>query len=104
MFVQEAKTHKAVMDTTAPEAERISAIRTVRNYTFHFHVDDYLNVIRDTNNPLEVRVVMAEALGWFTNSVQRPHILSEMKAMQQSNALPEELKAEIEQTIKRLSL
>lgn len=104
MFVQEAKTHKAVMDTTAPEAERISAIRTVRNYTFHFHVDDYLNVIRDTNNPLEVRVVMAEALGWFTNSVQRPHILGEMKAMQQSNDLPKELKAEIEQTIKRLSL
>lgn len=104
MFVQEAKTHKAVMDTTAPEAERISAIRTVRNYTFHFHVDDYLNVIRDINNPLEVRVVMAEALGWFTNSVQRPHILGEMKAMQQSNDLPKELKAEIEQTIKRLSL
>lgn len=104
MFVQEAKTHKAVMDTTAPEAERISAIRTVRNYTFHFHVDDYLNVIRDTNNPLEVRVVMAEALGWFTNSVQRPHILGEMKAMQQSNDLSKELKAEIEQTIKRLSL
>ena len=104
MFVQEAKTHKAVMDTAAPEAERISAIRTVRNYTFHFNVDDYLNVIRDTDNPLEVRVVMAEALGWFTNSVQRSHILSEMKAMQQSNALPEELKAEIGQTIKRLSL
>lgn len=104
MFVQEAKTHKAVMDTAAPEAERISAIRTVRNYTFHFHVDDYLSVIRDTNNPLEVRVVMAEALGWFTNSVQRPHILSELKAMQQSNALPEELNAEIGQTIKRLSL
>ena len=67
-------------------------------------MDDYLNVIRDTDNPLEVRVVMAEALGWFTNSVQRSHILSELKAMQQSNALPEELKAEIGQTIKRLSL
>lgn len=53
------------MDATAPEAKRISAIRNVRNYTFHFHVDDYLDVIRDTGNPLEVRVVMTEAWGWL---------------------------------------
>ena len=104
MFVQEAKTNQILMDTTAPESERINAIRTVRNYTFHAHVDDYLNIIRNTDNPLEVRITMAEALGWFTNSVKRPHILNAMKAMQQSDTLPEELKAEINQTIKRLSL
>ena len=86
------------------EKNRISAIRNVRNNTFHFHVDDYLNVIRDAGNPQEVRVVMAEALGWFTNSVQRPHILEEIKKMQQTANLPEDLKAELEQTIKRLSL
>ena len=104
MFVQEEKTHRILMDATASEKERISAIRIVRNYTYHFRVDDYLNLLRDAGNPVEVRVVMAEALGWFNNSVQRPHILEEMKAMQQSNGLPEELKAEIGQTIKRLSL
>ena len=104
MFVQEAKVHQTLMDVAAPEAKRISAIRNVRNYTFHFHVDDYLNVIRDAGNPQEVRVVMAEALGWFTNSVQRPHILEEIKKMQQTANLPEDLKAELEQTIKRLSL
>ena len=104
MFVQEEKTHRILMDATASEKERISAIRIVRNYTYHFRVDDYLNLLRDAGNPVEVRVVMAEALGWFNNSVQRPHILEVMKAMQQSNGLPEDLKAEIEQTIKRLSL
>lgn len=41
MFVQEAKVHQTLMDVAAPEAKRISAIRNVRNYTFHFHVDDY---------------------------------------------------------------
>lgn len=92
MFVQEAKVHQTLMDVAAPEAKRISAIRNVRNYTFHFHVDDYLNVIRDAGNPQEVRVVMAEALGWFTNSVQRPHILEEIKKMQQTANLPEDLK------------
>ena len=104
MSVQEAKSHQTLMDTTAPETKRISAIRSVRNYPFHFHVDDYLNVVRDTNNPLEVRVVMTEALGWFTYSVQRPYILGEMKKIQRSSILPEELKIEIEQTIRRLSL
>lgn len=51
-----------------------------------------MNVIRDAGNPQEVRVVMAEALGWFTNSVQRPHILEEIKKMQQTANLPEDLK------------
>lgn len=104
VFVQEAKAHQTLMDATAPEVKRISAIRNVRNYTFHFHVDDYLDVIRDTGNPLEVRVVMTEALGWFTNSIQRPHILGEIKKIQETANLPEDLKVEIEQTIKRLSL
>ncbi len=104
IFAQEAKNHQTLMDETAPEAKRISAIRNVRNYTFHSHVDDYLDVIRNASNPLEVRVIMSEALGWFTNSVQRPHILGEIKKMQQTANLPEDLKKEIEQTIKRLSL
>lgn len=51
-----------------------------------------MNVIRDAGNPQEVRVVMAEALGWFTNSVQHPHILEEIKKMQQTANLPEDLK------------
>ena len=33
-----------------------------------------------------------------------PHILEEIKKMQQTANLPEDLKAELEQTIKRLSL
>ena len=61
-------------------------------------------MVNTTNNPLEVRVVMTEALGWFTYSVQRPYILGEMKKIQRSSILPEELKIEIEQTIRRLSL
>lgn len=104
MFAQDAKNHQTAMDANAPEAKRISAIRNVRNYTFHFHVDDYLKVVRNANDPLEVRVVMAEALGWFTNSVQRPHILEEMRKIQQAGNLPEDLQLEIKQTIQRLSL
>ena len=41
-------------------------------------------------------VYKRQALGWFTNSVQRPHILEEIKKMQQTANLPEDLKAELE--------
>ena len=102
-FASDAKTHQTLMDVEAPEAKRISAIRNVRNFPFHFHVEDYLSVVRNEANPLEVRVVMTEALGWFTNSVQRPYILEEMKKLQKTS-LPEDLKAEVQQTINRLSL
>ena len=103
-FAREAQAHETLMDMTAPEAKRISAIRNVRNYTYHFRVDDYLDVVRNAENPLEVRVVMTEALGWFVHSVQRPHILEEMERLRQTPQIPEDLRLEAIQTIERLSL
>lgn len=102
-FERDAASHQILMDMTAPEAKRIGAIRNVRNFPFHFHVKDYLSVVRNEENPLEVRVVMTEALGWFTNSVKRSYILEEMKKLKKSS-LPNALKLEIEQTINRLTL
>lgn len=101
-FERDSASHEALMDQNAPEGARLSAIRNVRNYTFHFHVDDYLDVVRNAENPTEVRVVMAEALGWFTYSIQREHILSELRKLQTSSDLPQDLEKEVCQTINRL--
>lgn len=101
-FKQTEHSHRILMDKSMPEGKRISAIRSVRNYTYHPLVEDYLAVIKDTDNPLEVRVVMAEALGWFQYSVQRLHIIQFLKQLVQTKELPEVLKGEIEQTINRL--
>ena len=90
------------MDMNASEKKRIAAIRTVRNFTFHPYVEDYLNLIRNESNPLEVRVAMTEALGWFTQSVKNPYIVSELKKYHNAS-LPEDLRSEIEQTINRLT-
>ena len=101
-YKNDAKNHAVAMDKNATENKRIMAIRTVRNYTAHVNVDDYLKLIRDEANPLEVRVVMTEALGWFTQSVKSPYIVSELKKYQNAS-LPEDLRLEIEQTINRLT-
>lgn len=101
-FAKDAKNHTVVMDMNASEKKRIAAIRTVRNFTFHPYVEDYLNLIRNESNPLEVRVAMTEALGWFTQSVKSPYIVSELKKYNHPS-LPEDLRLEIEQTINRLT-
>lgn len=102
-YKNDEKKHAVVMDQNADWNDRVMAIRTVRNYTAHVNVDDYLKLIRDDANPLEVRVVMTEALGWFTQSVKSPYIVSELKKYY-NDSLPEDLKLEIEQTINRLTL
>ena len=94
--------HAELMDVNANWNDRVMDIRTVRNYTAHVHVDDYLNLIRNEANPLEVRIVMTEALGWFTASYKSPYIVSELKKYL-NPSLPEELRLEIEQTINRLT-
>ena len=90
------------MDVNADWNDRVMDIRTVRNYNAHVNVDDYLNLIRNEANPLEVRIVMTEALGWFTCSYKSPYIVSELKKYL-NPSLPEELRLEVEQTINRLT-
>lgn len=100
-FDSDARSHGVLMDKTVPEDKRIGAIRTVRNYPFHFHVADYLSVVADEENPTEVRTVMAEALGWFNQSHLRADIAGALSEIP-TDGMADELKCEIEQTIKRL--
>ena len=101
-YKNDDKKHAELMDVNADWNDRVMDIRTVRNYNAHVNVDDYLNLIRNEANPLEVRIVMTEALGWFTCSYKSPYIVSELKKYL-NPSLPEELRLEIEQTINRLT-
>jgi uncharacterized protein YjcR len=101
-YKNDDKKHAALMDVNADWNDRVMNIRTVRNYNAHVHVDDYLDLIRNEANPLDVRVVMTEALGWFTASYKSPYIVSELKKYL-NPSLPEDLRLEIEQTINRLT-
>ena len=101
---EDFKLKEVTVTATNSRSGKSTSSHISRSAMDHMQATSLYDVIRDAGNPQEVRVVMAEALGWFTNSVQRPHILEEIKKMQQTANLPEDLKAELEQTIKRLSL
>lgn len=90
-----------LMNKNTPIDERIDYARTVRNYNFHQHVDAYLSLINDKKEDTELRVVMAEALGWFNHSTAKAKIVTSCQNLLKTK-LPKDLKAEIEQTIIRL--
>ncbi|MDE5975871.1 MAG: HEAT repeat domain-containing protein, partial [Muribaculaceae bacterium] len=96
------KLNAAITDKDAKERARIMQIRRVRNYPYHQHLDKYFQVIADNDNPVEVRVNMIEALGWFKNSYRRPEIMNFCMETLKTPNLPEKVSAELVQTINRL--
>lgn len=80
-------------------SSRISAIRGFRNSTYHEQVPQMVELIADENEPLEVRVAAAEALGWFNLSWRKQEIVDGLKGIVTPD---KELQNEIEQTINRL--
>ena len=96
-------TNNEITDKSMKERRRIMSIRTVRNNPYHPYVDTYFDVIADNENPEGVRVNMAEALGWFVNSIRRADIINFCQKMMTQPDMPEKVRAELQQTINRLS-
>ena len=90
---------EGALDKESKPAARVSAIRGFRNLQYHDTVPQMLALVADENEPLEVRVAAAEALGWFNLSCRKSEIL---EGLQGVSASDETLAAEIEQTINRL--
>jgi len=100
-FEERMKREDVIFDKTKSDAARMSNIRLLRNYPRTGGIPRFLAFVADSDNPLVLRVAMAEALGWFNYSVCRQDILNGCKALLQKEQ-PEELKAELIQTINRL--
>ena len=100
-FQERMQREEVIFDKTKSDASRMSNIRMLRNYPRTGGIPRFLNFIGDTDNPLVLRVAMAEALGWFNYSVERKTIIDGCKALLQKEQ-PDELKAELIQTINRL--
>ena len=96
------RAYAVVMDKNANPDKRINNIRMIRNYNYHYHVDDYLKILADNEENEEVRVNIAEALGWFTHSIKKEQILKQCKALLSTKKLPKSLSDEVLQTINRL--
>lgn len=93
---------KTILDKSAKTDARINEIRTVRNFNYHYNLDDYFSVLSDTSDDVNVRIVLAETLGWFTTSFRKNEIINKCKIVLADKATPEQLKLELEQTINRL--
>ena len=80
-------------------AARISAIRGVRNNTYHEYVPQMIALVQDEAQPAELRVAVVEALGWFVASPRKAEIIAACEALKSTDKA---LMAEAQQTINRL--
>ena len=78
---------------------RISAIRGVRNNTYHEYVPQMIALVNDEAQPMELRVAVVEALGWFVASPRKQEIIAACEALKSTDKA---LMAEAQQTINRL--
>lgn len=90
-----------IMDAKVKTDKRISAIRFLRNNPRTQSLDTYLAFLNDTSVPQNLRVLMAEALGWFDLSCRKADIRSFIRKMLVEGQ-PDELKEELLQTLERL--
>ena len=75
-------------------------IRYIRNNPFHFNVEAYLKLLGNETYDKEVRIHMAEALGWFNYSYRRDEIRTAMEKMLEKGDCPKLYK---EKYVKRLT-
>lgn len=93
---------KNICDKSAPKERRIADIRTVRNYNYHPYVEKFAAVVLDAEDDEDIRVCMAEALGWFDLSWRRGEIIGALEPLLSDSAAPKALRDEVQQTLIRL--
>lgn len=96
------KSLKTILDKSAKPENRLFAIRSLRNYNNHKQVKSLLNVLKDSSDDESIRIALAEALGWFNLSLHKDVILDTLNEVYKESSIPEKLKAEVLQSIKRM--
>jgi len=92
-----------ILDRKAPTSERIEAIKSLRSTPLHYNLDNYVKLVLDEDEPLDVRVCMAEALGWCNRSWQRAKIADGFKiVLSRRYSCPDSLREEMIKTLRRL--
>jgi len=96
------KSLRTILDKNAKQEDRISAIRSLRNYNNHKQTGSLLGVLSDSGDNTVVRTTLAEALGWFNLSITKGEILKALKLVHDNPGTPIELKMEALQSLNRL--
>ncbi|PKP06925.1 MAG: hypothetical protein CVU10_05040 [Bacteroidetes bacterium HGW-Bacteroidetes-5] len=93
---------KTIFDKSAANDQRISAIRSLRNYNNRKPLSQLLAVLSDTSDDLKVRITLAEALGWYNWSINKSEIIGALEALYNDKTTDGYLKSEALQSILRL--
>ena len=99
-----AKMGDDVIDKSKWLKSRLMAVSMLRNNPYHYKVEGYLKVLSDNDEDLELRVKLAEALGWFTLSCKRDSIVSRCSELANSQSVAPELKSELLKTVERIKV
>lgn len=81
---EKSKAHKQLAilnDKNLSEKELLSEIKSFRLYRYDAMVPDLINLLKDTSNTEQVRLALAEVLGWFGFSYQSPTIKKELNVL-----------------------
>lgn len=92
-----------ILDREASFDEIESAVRQLRNNHLHHRTDELLTVLADNTRDTKVRLLLCEALGWYTLSVERDAILNTINGCLKNEAsMGSDLNQEMKKLIKRL--
>jgi hypothetical protein len=91
-------------DTTQKLSSRLLGVSTIRNNSYHAKVDHYLDVLGDPSQPPELRIKLAEALGWFTLSYRKGEIIAACRQLEANPDVDQRLKNELVKTVNRLEV
>jgi len=91
-----------ILDRSAKPEERISAIRSLRNYNNPKQVTPLLQVLQDKEENPDIRIKLAEALGWFERSIMKKQITEAMEVVYNDEGSPIGVRNEALQSLGRL--
>ena len=92
-----------INDKSLSDNQRISAMRTFRNYRYDKARKEILKLAGDSSESENIRKVACEVMGWFSKSPYRADIIRELKEMLSSEkSIPASVRVEILKTVKRL--
>ena len=93
----------ALLDKDASPSRRLSYISSVRNNPYNQLLHDLVVIVKDKNEPMELRKGVTEALGWYVYSERKAEIVNACKAvLEGGEELAPEFKDELCKTVNRL--
>ncbi len=93
----------ALIDTRLTPRQRLLYITSIKNSPYTQMISDLTGIVRNSSEPEEVRIGVAEALGWYVYCERKAEIVATCKqVLETEENLSEAFKDELNKTINRL--